>query len=83
MPFRWSKIRWEQARPDDQKRQQKGLDYAEVKIVSDLLRVEREESKAGLAKELEERFRRLCTDTVERGLGFLMEALGHLSLIFI
>lgn len=27
--------------PDDQKRQQKGLDYTEVKIERDLLRVER------------------------------------------
>ena len=39
--------------PDDQKRQQKGLDYAEVKIERHLLRVERDELKAALAKERE------------------------------
>ena len=39
--------------PDDQKRQQKGLDYAEVKIERDLLRVERDELKSALAKERE------------------------------
>ena len=38
---------------DNQKRQQKGLDYAEVKIERDLLRVERDELKAALAKERE------------------------------
>lgn len=39
--------------PDDQKRQQKGLDYAEVQIERDLLRVERDELKTALAKERE------------------------------
>ncbi len=39
--------------PDDQKRQQKGLDYAEVKIKRDLLRVERHELKTALANERE------------------------------
>ena len=39
--------------PDDQKRQQKELDYAEVKIERDLLRVERDELKSALAKERE------------------------------
>ena len=39
--------------PNDQKRQQKGLDYADVKIERDLLRVERDELKVTLAKERE------------------------------
>lgn len=39
--------------PDDQKRQQKKLDYADIKIERDLLRVERDELKATLAKERE------------------------------
>ena len=39
--------------PDDQKRQQKGLDYAEIKIERDLLCVERDELKTALAKERE------------------------------
>lgn len=37
--------------PDDQKRLQKKLDYADVKIERDLLRVERDELKTALAKE--------------------------------
>ena len=39
--------------PDDQKRQQKKLDYADIEIERDLLRVERDELKKALAKERE------------------------------
>ena len=39
--------------PEDQKRQQKKLDYADVKIERDLLRIERDELKITLAKERE------------------------------
>ena len=39
--------------PDDQKRLQKKLDYADVRIERDLLRVERDELKTALAKEEE------------------------------
>lgn len=39
--------------PDDQKRKQKGLDYADIKIERDLLRVERDELQTALAKERE------------------------------
>ena len=39
--------------PDDQKRQQKGLDYGDVKVERDLLRIERDELKTALAKERE------------------------------
>lgn len=35
---------------EDQKRQQKGLNYGDVKIERDLLRVERDELKTALAK---------------------------------
>ena len=38
---------------NDQKRQQKGLDYAEVKIEKDLLRVERDKLKTALVNERE------------------------------
>lgn len=40
---------------EDQKRQQKKLDYADVKIERDLLRVERDELKIALRKEWERR----------------------------
>lgn len=36
--------------PDDQKRKQKGLDYADIKIERDLLRVERDKLKTALTK---------------------------------
>ena len=39
--------------PEDQKRQQKGLDYGDMKIERDLLRVERDELKTALVKERE------------------------------
>ncbi len=43
--------------PEEQKRQQKKLDYGDIKIERDLLRVERDELKVALAKEQERRAR--------------------------